>query len=89
MLKSDNNENLELIVIAIIDGDRKIVYSIKFIEWRFVLVYGSLNIDIELAPYYHEGINTLPTAGILSISLKINPLPKHFFLSEIALNRQL
>ena len=53
MLKSDNSENLELIIVVAIEGGNKWVYSIKFIEWRFVLVYGSLNIDIELAPYYH------------------------------------
>lgn len=46
MLKSDNSENLELIVVVVIDGNKKWIYSIKFIEWRFVLVYGSLNIDI-------------------------------------------
>jgi hypothetical protein len=68
-------------VVGIIDNTKRVVYSIKLIDWRFALVYGSLNLDIELAPYTHDGLSTLPTAGILSISLQINPLPKHFYLS--------
>lgn len=45
-LKSDNNENLELVVMAVKPGDKKVIYSLKLIEWRFVLSYGSLAIDL-------------------------------------------
>ena len=42
-----------------------------------------------MAPYHHEGISTLPSVGILSVTMKIHPLPKHFYLAEGSLNRQL
>lgn len=40
------------------------------------MVYGSMSIDIELAPYESDGGN-LTAVGILSISMQISPLPKH------------
>ena len=45
-LKSDNREGLELIVMAVRPGDKKVIYSLKLVEWRFVLAYGSLSIDL-------------------------------------------
>ena len=53
------------------------------------MAYGSLSVDLQLAPYYHDGLKALPCVGILSISLQIQPLPKHLFVSEGSLNRQL
>lgn len=53
------------------------------------MVYGSLSVDLEMAPYCHDGVNQMPCAGILSITLQIGSLPKHFFITEASLNRQL
>lgn len=53
------------------------------------MVYGSLSVDLEMAPYCHDGVNEMPCAGVLSITLQISALPKHFFLTEASLNRQL
>ena len=75
--------------MAVKPGDKKIIYSLKLVEWRFVLSYGSLSVDLEMAPYHHEGVNTLPCVGILSVTMKLSPLPKHFYLSEGSLTRQL
>lgn len=47
---------LELaVVIMTREGNRR-VYSIKQVEWRYVLAHGSVSFDIELAPYYNEGV---------------------------------
>ena len=75
--------------MAVKPDDKKVIYALKLVEWRFVLSYGSLSVDLELAPYHHEGVSTMPSVGILSVTLKIHPLPKHFYLAEGSLNRQL
>jgi len=36
-----------------------------------------------------SGLKVIPSAGILSITLQIHPLPKHHFLAEGSLNRQI
>ena len=45
-LKSDNSQNLELMIMAVKPGDKKMIYSLKLVEWRFVLSYGSLSVDL-------------------------------------------
>lgn len=70
-------------------NEDKIVYAMKLVEWRFALAYGSVSMDLELPVYSHQGVGPLPVAGILSVVLTIAPLPKHLFLSEVALKRQL
>jgi len=74
---------------VVLEEGQKIIYSLKLVEWRFILVYGSVSIDLELAPYRHEGLTILPCAGVLSITLAISPFPKHFFIQEAKLTRQL
>lgn len=45
-MKSENNENLELMVIAVNQKDKKMLYSLKLVEWRFALAFGSLSVDL-------------------------------------------
>ena len=68
---------------------RKGVYALKLVEWRFVLVFGSLSVDLELAPYQHDGLSLMQAAGVLSIELSLAPLPKHCKVSETSLNKQM
>ena len=75
--------------MAVVNENTRILYSIKMIEWRFVLAYGSVSIDLEFALYNYEGINNPPSGGIISVTLNISSLPKHYFLAEASLNRQL
>ena len=76
-LKADNSTPLELRVI-VESGGRKGLYALKLVEWRFVLAFGSLSVDIELPPYHHDGLSLMQSVGILSIELALSPLPKHF-----------
>lgn len=48
----------------------------KMVEWRYVLAHGSVTFDIELAPYYHEGVGEMSAIGILSLKLQLYPLSK-------------
>jgi hypothetical protein len=45
-LRLDNYQNIELCVIIVFSNGKKLLHSIKMIEWRFLLTYGSLNFDI-------------------------------------------
>ena len=45
-LKTINDQNLELIMMAVKAGDKKVIYALKLVEWRFVLAYGSLSVDL-------------------------------------------
>ena len=87
-LKPDNAPPLELRVVVESQG-RKGLYSLKLVEWRYVLAFGSLSVDIDLPPYQHNGLSLMQSVGILSIELSLSPLPKHFKVTEMSLNRQL
>ena len=32
--------------MAVKPGDKKVIYALKLVEWRFVLAYGSLSVDL-------------------------------------------
>ena len=52
------------------------MFSIKHIEWRFILTHGALNLNLDMKEYYNRqkiGDNKLSTAGILMISLEWLP----------------
>jgi hypothetical protein len=46
------------------------------VEWRYALSHGSISFDVELAPYYHEGVGQLPAVGVLSLKLQLYPFSK-------------
>lgn len=80
---------LELaLVILTRQGTRKI-YSIKQVEWRYILAHGSVTFDIELAPYYNEGVEQLPAVGILSLKLQLYPISKLNMVQPKAIERQI
>lgn len=87
-LKTSNSQMIELaVVIMTREGSRRI-FSIKQVEWRYVLAHGSVNFDIELAPYYNEGVEKVQGVGILSLKLQLYPVSKLNMVQPMAIDRQ-
>lgn len=59
------------------------------VEWRYVLAHGSVAFDIELAPYYHEGIKEVPAVGILSLKVQLTPISKLNMVQPMAIDREI
>jgi len=65
------------------------IYAVKQIEWRFVLAYGSISFDVELAAFKQSGTGEPRAVGILSMTLELLPKVKREYISERLLNSQL
>jgi hypothetical protein len=76
------------VVLQTKSGSRKI-FSIKLIEWRYILAHGSVNFDVILAPYYHEGVGEMPAVGVLSVKLQLTPLSKLNMVQPITVDREI
>jgi hypothetical protein len=88
-LKPTNSQSIELTtVIQTKEGTRKI-FSIKLVEWRYVLVNGAVAFDVELAPYSHRGVGKMETAGVLSLKLQLYPFSKLSMVQPTAIDREL
>jgi len=66
---------IELVFLVLKNDGTKRVYSIKQIEWRFVLTYGKVNLNIELGAFESNTslLNNLDSrkrnsVGILQVS---------------------
>jgi len=74
---------IELVLLILKNDGSKHVYSIKQLEWRFVLTYGKVNLNIELAAFDSNStlLNNLDSkkrnsVGILQVFNKKNEQKK-------------
>lgn len=68
-LNVENNQPIELAVTVWNANSTRTIYAAKQIEWRFVLAYGSINFDVELAAFKPSGTGEARAVGILSMTL--------------------
>lgn len=68
-LSIENNQPIELAVTVWNPDSSRTIYAVKQIEWRFVLAYGSISFDVELAAFKQSGTTEPRSVGILSMSL--------------------
>lgn len=81
---------IELSVIQITDQQRTL-YSQKLIEWRFLLCYGNISLNIELPTTYCTKMNERKTnVGLLQIHLELLPktglvlLPENIVVTQLS-----
>lgn len=80
---------IELAVITQARSGTRKIYSIKQIEWRYILAHGLVTFDIILAPYYHEGVGEMPAVGVLSLKLQLTPLSKLNMVQPMTIDREI
>ena len=74
---------IEVVMITRVKGeDKKQIYSIKQVEWRHLLVFGRININLEML-----AVESARSVGILEVLLELDPRGQ--ILKESQLNQQL
>lgn len=87
-LTIDLNQMIELTVTVWHGDGSRSIYAVKQIEWRFVLAFGSISFDVELAEFKSRS-GEPRSVGILSMTLELYPKGKGELISERLLNSQL